>query len=284
MSIGFSKLTDEEFEKFSKLIHDEAGIFMKVEKTTLLSNRLRARLTALNLDSFTDYYNHLMKLSGRKREEEFDHLLDVVSTNETYFFRSEKHFDALMDFCLPEIVKKKPVKKLRVWSAACSTGEEPFTLAVCLAEKADLLKGWTIEIIATDISISVLEYAEKAEYSGRRIEKVPPEYIKKHFDLLPNSDGVYRVKDNLRKMVKFSNLNFFKDPFPKDIDLLFCRNVMIYFDKEYQKRLVADFYKIITDYGYLFIGHSETLYMVSTDFEYKKISDSPVYIPKPKSK
>jgi len=277
------KLTTEEFEKFAKLIHSEAGIFMKNEKITLLSNRLQRRLALLSLTSFADYYDHLMKLTGAKRSEEFEHLFDVVSTNETYFFRSEKHFTALMDVCLPDIVKKKPIKKLRVWSAACSTGEEPFTLAICLAEKADLLKGWTVEILATDISISVLDYASKAEYSGRRIEKIPEQYLKKHFDLLPDSDGVYRVKDNLRKMVKFSNLNFFKDPFPKDIDILFCRNVMIYFDKDYQRRLVGDFYKVITDYGYFFIGHSETLYMISNDFEYNKISDSPVYTPKPKS-
>jgi len=276
------RLTTEEFEKFAKLIHSEAGIFMKNEKITLLSNRLQKRLAILNLTSFADYYDHLMKLSGAKRNEEFEHLFDVVSTNETYFFRSEKHFEALMEVCLPEIVKKKPTKKLRIWSAACSTGEEPFTIAVCLAEKANLLKGWTIEIIATDISISVLDYAVNAEYSGRRIEKVPEAYLKKHFDLLPGSDGVYRVKDELRKMVKFSTLNFFKDPFPKDIDMVFCRNVMIYFDKDYQRRLVADFYKIITDYGYLFIGHSETLYMISSDFEYKKICDAPVYLPKPK--
>lgn len=284
MEINMSKLTDEEFAKFAKLIHSEAGIFMKKEKITLLSNRLQKRLVALSINSFSDYYDHLMKLSGTKRAEEFEHLFDVVSTNETYFFRSEKHFDALMNVCLPEIVKKKPTKKLRVWSAACSTGEEPFTIAVCLAEKADLLRGWTVEILATDISISVLDYAAKAEYSGRRIEKIPEAYLKKHFNLLPNSDGVYRVKDELRKMVKFSNINFFKDPFPKDIDLLFCRNVMIYFDKESQKQLVAHFYDVMTEYGYLFIGHSETLYMISNDFDYKKICDSPVYIPKPKSK
>jgi len=282
--MNFNKLTNEEFDKFAAMIHKEAGIFMKPEKLTLLSNRLQKRLVALKINSFTEYYNHLSKLSGHKKEEEFDHLLDVVSTNETYFFRIEKHFDALMSFCLPEIAKKKSTKKLRIWSAACSTGEEPFTIAICLAEKADLLRGWNIEILATDISISVLEYASHAEYAGRRIEKVPREYLKKHFDLLPDSGETYRVKDNLRKMVKFNNLNFFKDPFPKDIDIIFCRNVMIYFDKEHQKRLVADFYNVINPHGYLFIGHSETLYMISDDFEYKKIADAPVYLPKPKSK
>ena len=282
----FSKLTEEEFDKFAKLIHKEAGIFMKMEKITLLSNRLAKRLESLNISSFSEYYNYLLKLSGAKRDEEFDHLLDVVSTNETYFFRIEKHFDAFMKVCLPEIAKNKTTRKLRIWSAACSTGEEPFTIAICLAEKADLFRGWTVEILATDISISVLEYATNAEYSGRRIEKVPKEYLQKYFDKVPGQqEDTYRVKESLRKMVKFSNLNFFQDQdsFPKDIDIIFCRNVMIYFDKDYQKRLVSDFYRVLLSHGYLFIGHSETLYMISNDFEYKKIEDAPVYVPKPKS-
>jgi chemotaxis protein methyltransferase CheR len=145
------------------------------------------------------------------------------------------------------------------------------------------LQGWDIEIIASDIAYSVLEFAKDGFYSGRRIEKVSPEYLEKYFILEDEKQGVYRVKNDLKKLVNFWNHNFFKDTFPKNIDIIFCRNVMIYFDKEHQIKLVADFYKSINDNGYFFIGHSETLHSISEDFMYEKILESPVYIPKHRS-
>jgi len=145
------------------------------------------------------------------------------------------------------------------------------------------LQGWDIEIIATDIAPSVLEFAKEGFYSGRRIEKVSPEHLKKYFTLEDGEKGIYKVHDELKKMIDFHYLNFFKNPFPKNLDIIFCRNVMIYFDKIHQKNLVADFYQSINDAGYLFIGHSETLHSISEDFIYKKILESPIYIPKPRS-
>jgi len=283
MDLIIKRLTEDEFAKFAKLIYDESGIFMKDTKITLLSNRLRKRLTALSLTEFSEYYEYLQKLSGESKRKEYEELLDVVSTNETYFFRNERHFEALMDVCLPELAKVKNDKKLRIWSAACSTGEEPYTIAICVLEQIRYFQGWDIEIIATDIAPSVLEFAKDGFYSGRRIEKVSPEHLKKYFTVEDKERGVYRVNDELKKMVDFHYLNFFKNPFPKNIDIIFCRNVMIYFDKLHQKNLVADFYQSIRDTGYLFIGHSETLHTISDDFIYKKILESPIYIPKPRS-
>ncbi len=283
MDLTIKRLTPEEFEKFAKLIYDESGIFMKDTKITLLSNRLRKRLSALSLNEFSDYYNYLQKLSGEPKKKEYEELLDVVSTNETYFFRNERHFEALTDICLPELSKIKTDKKLRIWSAACSTGEEPYTIAICVLECMKYFPGWKIEILATDIAPSVLEFARDGYYSGRRIEKVAPEHLQKYFTLEDKEKGVYRVKDELKKMVNFYYHNFFKSPFPGDIDIIFCRNVMIYFDKIHQKELVAKFYKSINDTGYLFIGHSETLHSISDDFVYKKILESPIYVPKPRS-
>ena len=160
MELSLKRLTNEEFQKFSKLIYEESGIFLKESKITLLSNRLRKRLKALDLAEFADYYKYINKLSDKERAQENELLLDVVSTNETYFFRNERHFKALMDICLPEIAEKKNEKKLRIWSAACSTGEEPYTIAICVAERMDLFKGWDIEIIGTDIAPSVLEFGK----------------------------------------------------------------------------------------------------------------------------
>jgi len=127
---NIKRLTEEEFYKFAKLIYDESGIFLKESKITLLSNRLRKRLRALNLSEFSDYFNYISALKDKSKE--IEELLDVVSTNETYFFRNERQFDALKDYCIPEIIKKKNEKKLKIWSAGCSTGEEPYTIAICV--------------------------------------------------------------------------------------------------------------------------------------------------------
>lgn len=283
MEFNIKRLTEEEFAKFAKLIYDESGIFMKDSKITLLSNRLRKRLTALSLSEFSDYYDYLQKLTGEPKRKEYEELLDVVSTNETYFFRNERHFEAFSDYCLLEIAKNKKEKTLKIWSAACSTGEEPYTLAICVLEKIHLFQGWKIEILATDIAPSVLEFAREGLYSGRRIEKVSPEHLKKYFTLVDQEKGVYRINEQCKKMVNFYYHNFFKSPFPDHVDIIFCRNVMIYFDKVHQKNLVAGFYKSILDDGYLFIGHSETLHSISDDFTYKKVLESPIYIPRPRS-
>jgi chemotaxis protein methyltransferase CheR len=280
MEIIIKRLTDEEFKKFSQLIYNESGIYLKESKITLLSNRLRKRLIPLKLAEFSEYYDHLQSLTGDAKKKEYELLLDVVSTNETYFFRNERHFETLSMACLPELAKTKKDRKLRIWSAACSTGEEPYTIAICILENRHIFQGWDIKILATDIAPSVLDFAHIGEYSGRRIEKVPAGILDKYFISKKGTPEVFSVKDELRKMVDFFYLNFFKDPFPTGLDVIFCRNVMIYFDKTYQRRLVADFYKSILDTGYLFIGHSETLHSISDDFIYKKIMESPVYIPR----
>jgi chemotaxis protein methyltransferase CheR len=279
---SIKRLTEEEFNKFSTLIYDESGIYLKDTKITLLSNRLRKRLQALNIAEFSDYYKHLQALPPKEKAVEYEKMLDVVSTNETYFFRNERHFEAMTQVCFPEIARTKKNRKLRIWSAACSTGEEPYTLAICVKESMHLFPGWDIEILATDIAPSVLEFANRGEYSGRRIEKVPPELLKKHFTQKHDEPQVYLIKDDIKKMVKFYYHNFFKSPFPKDIDIIFCRNVMIYFDKKHQIDLVTKFYQSILEDGYLFIGHSETLHSISEDFSYRKILEAPVYVPVPR--
>jgi len=282
VDIQIKRLTEDEFKKFAKLIYDESGIFLKDTKLTLLSNRLRKRLQALKLAEFSEYNEYLLSLSQSDKKKEYELLLDVVSTNETYFFRNERQFEALSMVCLPELARVKKNRHLRIWSAACSTGEEPYTIAICILELMQLFNGWQIEILATDIAPSVLEFGQIGTYSGRRIEKVPPDFLAKYFNQNSQNPEEFTVKNDLKHLVNFSYHNFFKNPFPKEIDIIFCRNVMIYFDKKHQIELIAKFYRSIVDQGYLFIGHSETLHSISEDFIYQKILDSPVYIPKPK--
>jgi chemotaxis protein methyltransferase CheR len=273
------RLTPEEFDKFAKLVYSESGIFLKDSKITLLSNRLRKRLQALSLKTFQDYYDYIQKM--KDKSVEIIELIDVVSTNETYFFRNERHFDALMQKSFPDISKNKKDKTLTIWSAGCSTGEEPYTIAICVLECKHLFPGWKIKIMATDIAHSVLDFAAQGVYSGRRIEKVPPEYLKRHFIQDKDKPEFYTVTDEVKSLVTFGTLNLFKDKFPSDVDIIFCRNVMIYFDREHQKDLVANFYKSISkQHGYFYIGHSETLHAISEDFLYVKLLDAPVYIPK----
>lgn len=273
-------LSDIEFKLFADLIYKRSGIHLNESKNTLLSNRLKKRLKALSLTEYSEYYDYLMSLRGDEQISEFNMFFDVVSTHETYFFRHEHNFEALSKVCFQDIASTKTIKTLRIWSAACSTGEEPYTIAICLLENIQLFKGWTIEIIATDISTPVLEAGRTGRYNRRRLEKVPFNLLKKYFTPVPGETDVYDVNPELKKYVTFSQLNFFEDEFPKNIDIIFCRNAMIYFDKPHQKRLVNGFYRIINRNGFLFLGYAETLHTISDDFEYKKILSSPVFIPK----
>jgi len=277
-SIRIRHMTDGEFKKFAQLIHEETGINMKEGKVTMLSNRIKKRLNALQLNDYTEYYNYLHGLGDDKREIELDLFFDVVSTHETSFFRHQNNFSALSDVCFQEIVKAKSFERLRIWSAACSTGEEPYSIAMCLLDKRQLFKGWNLEVLATDISRQVLETAKEGKYSGRRIARVPSHFMDAYFDKDEEEPGSYIVKDEVKKLVSFSRLNFFTDPFPKNIDVIFCRNVMIYFDKEYQERLINGFARIMNHPGFLFIGHAETLNSITCEFKYRKIMESPVYV------
>ena len=276
----YKNLSDTEFKLFAELVHKRSGIYMKESKNTLLSNRLKKRLKALGFTEYLEYYDYLQNLQGKEQNREFNMFFDVVSTHETFFFRHEHNFETLLKVCLPEIAANKKYRSLRIWSAACSTGEEPYSIAMCVLENIEMFRGWNIEILATDISRPVLEAGKIGRFHKRRMEKVPPNYIDKYFTLTDDDPDCYEIKPELTKLVKFYQLNFFEDTFPRNVDIIFCRNAMIYFDKEYQKRLVKDFHKIINKNGFLFVGYAETLYDISNDFEYKKILSSPVYIPK----
>ncbi|MBC7838483.1 MAG: protein-glutamate O-methyltransferase CheR [Nitrospiraceae bacterium] len=257
-------ITAEEFQRFRTLIYDESGISLSEQKKSLLASRLSKRLRDLDLATFSDYYATVMEDQTR---QEFTRLLDLISTNKTDFFREPKHFDFLRERIIPEL---ECAKRIRIWSSACSTGEEPYTIAMTLYEAVQNPAQWDFKILASDLSTRVLAKAASGLYDEDRFRDVPPEFIKRHFLRgLGEQTGVFKVKPHLADAITFRRLNLMDDRFPikHPLDLIFCRNVMIYFDRPTQETLVNKFHHYLKPGGYLFIGHSESLQWVKHPFE-----------------
>ena len=257
-------ITADEFLRFRTLIYDESGITLSDQKRTLLASRLSKRIHELGLGTFLDYYERVTKDSTR---EEFTRMLDLISTNKTDFFREPKHFDFLRERILPEQAKSQCI---RIWSSACSTGEEPYTIAMTLHEGVSNPTQWNFKILASDLSTRVLAKAAAGVYDEERFRDVPPEVLKRYF-LRRQGDSAtkYKVKPHLASIIQFRRLNLMDEQFPikSPLDLIFCRNVMIYFDRPTQERLVNKFYRYLRPGGYLFIGHSESLQWVEHPFK-----------------
>jgi len=260
-----NQLSDELFDRFARLIYKEAGIYLKSSKKILVSNRLRKRIKLLNLQNYENYYDFLIN-----NKTEMVDFINAISTNETYFFRNLKQMNALKNSILPLVSKKNEVVK--IWSAGCSTGEEPYSLAIIM----DLLKlNNKVKIIASDINTEVLNDAVRGIYSIRKLRGLDDDLIKKYF--VKVGDDSYQFDTRLRKSIEFKRLNLISDKYPEDMDIIFCRNVMIYFDRETQKKIVSQFYDSIKNNGFLFLGHAETLYIINNQFKYLKIDDASVY-------
>lgn len=266
----FARLNEQEFTKFSQLIHQMAGIYLKDTKITLLSNRLRKRLKEKNFETFEDYYNYI---KNSQDQIELNEMLNAVSTNETYFFRNAKHYDALIDKIIPELISKRRTP-IKIWSAGSSSGEEAFTLCMLLDEKGYLERG-LIDIYGSDINTSVLDEAKKGVFDDKRLRTTPEKYINKYFRKLDNN--LFELDKRIVNFVKFNRINLKQDRFDQGNDIIFCRNVMIYFDKDDQQKIVEKFYNSLNKESYLIIGHSESLYFISNAFKYMKISDAPIY-------
>lgn len=253
-------LSDKDFRLFSDFITAQLGIKMPSTKKPMLEARLQKRLRVLGLDGYGAYREYLFSEVGQK--DELPHLYDAVTTNTTHFFREANHFQALRSTILPGLHSKlRGGRALRFWSAGCSTGEEPYTLAMVLAEFAAQHDGFSFEILATDISLRVLEAAQRAVYVMEKIDDIPAAYRSRY--LLRSKDQkkrLVRIVPELRRRVSFRRLNFM-EPFQlqKPRDVVFCRNVVIYFDRPTQERLFQQISAQIVDGGYLFTGHSESL-------------------------
>ena len=259
-------LKDSDFKRLSTFIYTELGIKMPEVKRTMLTGRLQKRLRTLQLGDFSQYCDFLFSREGM--QSELVHLFDAVTTNKTDFFREPAHFDFLVHSALPDLIKRTGAgvrRKLTIWSAGCSTGEEPYTLTMVLREMQEQYPQLPLQfdILATDISTRVLEIARRAVYRQERIEPIPQGLRRKY--LLRSRDRqspMVRIVPENRRMVRFGRLNFMDEDFGlrERMDVIFCRNVIIYFDKSTQENLMRKFCRHLQGGGYLFLGHSESLH------------------------
>ena len=263
------EMTDADFGKISRLVYEVCGINLTEAKKELLKARLGKVIRQGAFRSFREYYEHVLQDSSG---EELVRLLDAVSTNFTSFFRESQHFDYLRKEFLPEILDRRrgQGKKLRFWSAGCSSGEEPYSLAIAVLESLDLPEAWDLKILATDLSSKVLKMAATGVYPQKRIGPLPAPLVKKYF-LRGEKEwkGYVKVKDVLKKPISFRRLNLMESfSFSEPFDCIFCRNVMIYFDKPTQAALLGRFYQHLCPGGAFLIGHSESLAGIQHSFRY----------------
>lgn len=264
-------LSDREFQRFSSFIYDHAGIKMPPAKKTMLEARLQKRLKANAISSFEEYGNYVFSKEGRASE--LIHLIDVVTTNKTDFFREPGHFNFMVKTALPDILQARGDMSrdpVRVWSAGCSTGEEPYTLAMVLTEFASAHPDFRVSITASDICTQVLQTAQTGIYPEERTDPIPLNLKKKYLTRSrERSRSLVRICPQLRSLVTFRRINFMDDDFgiAEKMDIIFCRNVVIYFDKPTQQTLMKKFHQQLKPGGYLFIGHSETLSGLDVNFK-----------------
>lgn len=270
--IGTFKLdiSDAEFAKMRTLIYDNFGINLTDQKKSLLISRLQKRILSSGLNSFDDYYQVLSKGDN---DEEMSALIDLVSTNHTYFNRENDHYKFFVEEALPEIIERQRAKNdldLRIWCAGCSYGQESYTLAMLLQEVlgAEYHK-WKAGVLATDISSRALAHAMKGIYDDDQVGKAPEDLRKKYFR---KSNEGWIVADKVRNEVTYRRFNLMNEvfQFKKPFHIIFCRNVMIYFDQPTREALVSRFHKTTEKDGFLFIGHSETLGRSQTEYKYLK--------------
>ena len=266
-------LTERDFRKISKLVYEHCGINLHVGKKELIRARLAKRLRIGNFKSFSDYLKHVLE---EKTGKEFSMLIDSLSTNLTSFFREGQHFEFLRSRFIPSMLEQKAKNRdfrIRAWSAGCSSGEEPYSIAITLLDAVQGQGRWDIKILATDISTSILETARRGVYDKQRIEPVSPMQRQKYLmtSLTADKQKVFEVSKSLKDVVVFKYLNLMEDwPINPSggVDFIFCRNVMIYFDKSTQENLVNRYWNVLASGGILFTGHSESLTGIEHKFKY----------------
>jgi len=263
-------MSDKEFRLLSELVYAECGIKLEPGKKVMLAGRLSRRVRELGLNSFKQYHDYVTSAEGRSSE--LPNMIDRVSTNKTEFFRERHHFEVLVNEVLPTLLGPDgPCRDghLNVWSAACSTGEEPYTLAMVLTEARDKWPRLNASIMATDINREVLQHAIRAVYSKPVVQPVPA-HMRTRYLLRGKGekDGYYRVVPELRKMVTFRHTNLISGEFPfnQPMDVVFCRNVIIYFDRPTQAELFRRMYAKMSPGAYLFLGHAESLQGIQHGF------------------
>lgn len=284
---SFSQITDEEFKFIKDLMYKETGIFLADHKKIMVQSRLNSRARMHKMQNVSEYIRGLQ--ADRKFfQSELTELINRITTNKTDFFRENHHFEFLKETFFPSVEEKalkSGKKQLRIWSSACSTGEEPYTIAVTCAEYFMHKPGWDIKIYASDIDTNVVQTAQEGIYKADRLEPVSEALKKRYFlkvkDLSGRNQDTYQVKPEIKSMIEFHKVNLLETPYPirEKMDCIFCRNVIIYFDKPTQKKIFENFEHVLKDRGLLVIGHSETLFGISEAY---KFLGHTVYQKKPK--
>ena len=269
------ELPDDVFRQLRDQIYKRTGMFFSDSSKYLLQKRLSSRARELNFDSFQKYFYFLQY--DPRSEAEFDQIYDLVTTNETYFFREPAQLKAFAEEIVPELLEKRAIKKIRIWSAGCSSGEEPYSIAMLLSEG-----GWykqaSFEIFASDLNQSVLHKARRGIYRENAFRATSPTVRERYFT--PEADGSWKISDEIRNRVSFGRLNIYdagRVSLLGYLDVVFCRNVIIYFDDASKKIVINNFYNRLVDGGYLLLGHSESLISLSTQFKLRHLKNDMVY-------
>jgi chemotaxis protein methyltransferase CheR len=272
------ELGREAFRLLRDLIHGHCGIFFDEDTAFLLERRLAGRVAAHALADYDDYVQFLLAAGAEARRAELDEIVDVVTTNETYFFREPQQLAAFREEILPHLAETRPRgRRLSVWSAGCSTGEEPYTIAIELLESG-LFAGWDLAVFGSDISRRVLQVARRGVYGRASFRATDPARQRRWFT--PVDGGKHQIIDEVRRLVRFGHVNLIDDltsPILGEVDVVFCRNVLIYFDQSARRRTIDHLYKKLCPKGFLLLGHSESLLSLSTAFELVHMRNDMVY-------
>ena len=275
---NLEKMSPEDFKKLREFIYLKSGMFFSDAKLYFVENRVAKRLEALNFSSYAKYLQHIQN-PGNQRELFI--LFDQITTNETSFYRNPPQIDAFKNSILPKLVasaKANGRRTLKLWSSACSSGEEPLTLAMVIKEKSAIVQGLNVQIFASDISNEMLTKAEEGVYTEYSMRNLPAPYKTKWFK---NTGGNYTVDQELKRMVQYQRFNLvdYQGYFRfKDMDVIFCRNVLIYFDLAVKRGIIESFHKCINRDGFLVIGHAESLHNISKDFKLEHFSRAIAYL------
>lgn len=261
------ELSNADIRSLQKLIHNISGIHLNQRQCERLKQHISTYISSNNFKNFQQYYRILKAEEKNDKQVHTRELLSFATNNETYFFRNTAHFDALADVILPELVRRKTKSNLRIWSAGCSIGPEPYSIAITMSQNAPLLKNWSLEILATDIDYQSLNQAKDGLYNKRSLQNTPEHLLHKYFQQMESG---YQIDNEIKNLVNFTYSNLQQTPYPRSKfgqwDIIFCRNVIIYFSEEQKRKVIKNLYRSLTSGGYLFLGHSESLLGLSDSF------------------
>lgn len=273
--VGNITISEEDFQRFKEFFYRKTGIWFDDKKRYFVDRRLVERIIATNSKGFRDYF---IMLRFQKSGEEFQELINSMTVNESYFFREEYQLKCMVNSILPEITAEKHDNRpIRIWSIPSSSGEEPYSIAIYLLEYWDGIDRWDVEIVSSDIDTNILEHAKRGIYSRRSVQRLPAEVLYKYFERM---DGEYRIRDDIKEAIHFTRVNLI-DPFEtksyRNFDIIFCRNLLIYFDDRSRRLAAENLYDAMKPGGYMFLGHTESISRISSLFRVCKFPDAIVY-------